>query len=118
MNIDPELLKRLDQLIEKLGLKAGQGWDLLVRQAYIDAFSWLPFLILWIVVTVVLLKVSRLCVVKANDDGEELWWIARVVCLLAAVGSAAGVCTCSSEMIRILLNPQGYALRTLLWTIR
>jgi hypothetical protein len=116
--IDPELLKRLDAIAAKLGVGAGEAWRIFIHQAYVEAWTWLPFVILWTVVTVMLLKVAAICRRYQKDQNEDLYGLGAVVCYLACVGSSAGIATCISSMVLILANPEAYALREILYRLR
>lgn len=108
--IDPELLKRLDALTEKLGMGAGEAWRIFVHQAYVEALSWLPYLALWVLVAIVLFRFSTFCKIEATKDGAN-WIVGRGALLVAAMLSLLGVAACLSSMFEILGNPEAYALK-------
>lgn len=120
-NIDPELLKRLDALARKFGAGAGDAWQILIRQAYVDACSWLPWLLLWAVTCVAMHGLFTTCRAKMeNDRGDDdgVWGIGAALCIIAFVCGAIGIIDCVSSMMVILLNPQGYVLREILSYLR
>lgn len=113
--IDPELLKRLDALTEKLGMGAGEAWRIFVHQAYVEALSWLPYLALWVLVAIVLFRFSTFCKIEATKDEDYAdganWIVGRGALLVAAMLSLLGVAACLSSMFEILGNPEAYALK-------
>jgi hypothetical protein len=116
--VDPELLKRLDALMAKFGVVGGEAWKALVRQSYADAFSWLPFLILWCAAATAGVFILRWCFRKIRSDyTEEGWYVAIGLTMLSLVGSGAGIASSVSGMIQILVSPEGHAIRDLLWHV-
>lgn len=117
--IDPELLKRLDALTDKLGVGAHQAWQIFIRQAHIEALSWVPWLILWIVAIFVFVWGSKKLDVKAAESSEPDGW--RVAQALMYAGVLLGACICMNCIVNVFLielNPQAYALKEILWRLK
>jgi hypothetical protein len=113
--IDPELLKRLDALTAKLGVGAGEAWRILIKGAYVEATSWIPFLLLWVFVMGFGLYLLRLC--RGIVDSEPKFWGYVGAGAMLCIG-LSGIAGCVSPILTLLLNPEGHALNTVLWSLR
>lgn len=108
-HIDPELLKRLDQLAAKLGVAASFLWHALIRQAYINAAE---NLVVAIILAVAALYLFRLSIVLWNwSDGHpntnDTGLGAGLVFFVGLVAAGFAI-TCICDTVDGFLNP-GYA---------
>lgn len=111
--ISDELLKRLDLLAQKLGVTIEHLWQVLVRQAYIEAY----FAIFWVILSVVLVTVACRYIVKTIDIAVKNNYDERlsgrivmsfVLGILALTSLMAALTQCSD--FGYLFNPEFYAL--------
>jgi hypothetical protein len=113
--INPEVLKRLDALMARFGVAAGEAWRALLLQSYADAISWLPFLFVWLGALVAAWFCLRWSIGRVRTQSASDCWEFAVACSgLAMVGFGAGIAACISSMLQILISPEGHALRDLL----
>lgn len=122
--IDPELLKRLDAIAAKMGVGAGEAWRIFIHQAYIEAWSWVPFILAWVMCCGVALygaSAFRKAGAKRMADGYSdcndytcSAWACRGVAVIFFVA----VMSCVSSMMMLALNPEAYALRELLFRLK
>lgn len=115
--IDPQILSRLDALAAKLGVGAGQAWQILLRQAKVEAASELFFLVIWAVSAFIFYRCCMVCVEKYKEE-EGDWFMGIGLSIAAGVGSMIGVAACLSYIFGVLVNPEGYALGTILSALR
>src|ERR1017187_7037314 len=108
--ISEELLKRLDVLAQKMGTTIDHLWQVLVRQAYIEAY----LAIFWIIISAVIITVSCRYILKSVEMDEEDPISAGRVTISITLGVLAVilfiVACCNVFSIGYLFNPEYYAL--------
>jgi len=111
--ISEELLKRLDLLAQKLGVTIEHLWQVLVRQAYVEAY----FAIFSIISSVVLVTVACRYIVKTIDIAVEDNYDKRLsgrIVLSFVLGILAVICLLTAlfqySNLGYLFNPEFYAL--------
>jgi hypothetical protein len=115
--VKDEILKRLDALSEKLGQTGGHLWEVLVRQAYIDAWSALVFALL-IAAFLVSFLVAGVKLVRAGSKDYDDEWKFAVGIVLILVGGFLTIPSLSFLWdARYIFNPEAAALQTVLRTL-
>lgn len=103
-----EILKRLDALAAKLGTTAQHLWAVLVREARIEAYEYVAWATLWLVLGAVAAYRFRCCF-KSDDLGGPAIFCAIVATLFFLIA-----CGCLAGLPGMLLNPEYWALQQVL----
>ena len=109
----PEQIQELlDRIFSIGGALASKGFDLAVRQVYVEIVFYLG----WIVVGIVLLHLAGRMVRwlrsgECDASDEVLTWVALAVVL---VGGVFVVLSSGTAILAHLINPQWYAVKLLL----
>jgi|SRR5579872_1815508 len=123
MTTQEEIFKRLDALADKLHVASGELWRIVLRQARVEVASDL----LWILVSIILIVLSyrrvrwainKICSRQDRynwPDDATLWlWPAALTTIVFTIVLVVNI----SEIWTPLLNPEFYALDTILRAIR
>lgn len=111
-----EVFSRIDAIGAKLGVAANHLWPVLVRQSYADAaidlvlgttfalvafrcYSWLPGL--W-----------------KKSDGDDVYFMGVCLSTLGLVAATVAVVVCLSQAAGRFINPEYYALQSVLDVLR
>lgn len=116
MTIDPEILKRLDGLSEKLGTASQKVWTVFIHQAHVeaavDAF--------WIVLATAGLYLSyrglRLSIGKAEQ--KDSWMAGVIICGIGIIVLTIVLGTNLAAIATPLINPEYWALQQILWLLK
>jgi hypothetical protein len=120
MNVDPEILKRLDTLAARLGVTADNLWAVLVKQASVQMWSVLLEIVLTGTLLCVLIWLCYRFACKAQSvgyDGDG-WVVAAMLTGVAAVVFAVILITDLTSLPTLLLNPRYWALKEILGVLK
>lgn len=107
-----EVLKRLDALAAKLGVASAHLWEVLTRQARIEAIEDVFWALMWLTISVFLGFVSKILFFKKEQpDAGLVVAIVSLVCFVAA-------CGCISNTPGMFFNPEYWALKQILDTLK
>jgi hypothetical protein len=110
MAMNPELLSRLDALAAKLGVASGQLWEILIRQARLDAINDIVWGLVQVAAIWFLVRLGYRKI-KADPHGWDDWIMAYILGGLACfMMSVFAVINLSGAPIQ-LINPQYWAFR-------
>lgn len=110
-------------LSEKLSVGAGHIWYVLTKQGLAEGAADLVYALLALIVLFISYKGLRWCVRKVDEKGEErmdaddaipLFLLSGTVFLIAGIVMAINL----AEGVKLLVNPEYYALQTVLDTIK
>ena len=103
-----EILKRLDALSAKLGVAAGHLWEILVRQARVDAFENVLLCILSLCGVCVFVRLASWVLKKADEEWAAFaFGCACVGAVACSIASLVGFCSLWTP----LLNPEYFAFQ-------
>ena len=115
MTIDPEILKRIDGLSQKLGATSEKVWSVLIRQAHIEAAMDVLWSIVCAALLFILYRVTVSSIRKDLDSSTDFPWIAVAVgSVIAMVILSIFLLACLTELPTPLLNPEYWALHEIL----
>lgn len=108
--VSEELLKRIDMLAQKMGTTIDHLWQVLVRQAYVEGY----FAIFWIILEVFLVTIAVRYIGKSIDLDKKgncsgSRGLASVVLAVLTIIFLLTACYQCSD-ISYLFNPEYYAL--------
>ena len=131
--MNEEVLKRLDALASKLNTTGAHLWEVLVKQARIEAIEWVCWALFWFALTYLSYKggmyVYKRCeepsiAVKADKVFDLPEWRGRgsveifvglfIVALVALVFGVA----CLSGLPGMFLNPEYWALKKVMESLK
>ncbi len=113
--MNEEILKRIDLLAAKIGVVGAHLWDVLVRQARIEAYESLGYSVFFGILSAVMFFVARKLYLGDTKPGSyrdtEGWQFVLVI-----FGAVAFFVTCGifSNVPSAILNPEYWALRELI----
>lgn len=112
--MNEQLWQRLDLLAERMGVTAAHLWDVLVRQAYVNAVEAGLFLALVLAAAAALRRWWRwwLGIEREWERTDKLLPLAIATAVVAAAGLAA--VACAIDALGGVLNPEYYALSKVL----
>lgn len=121
MDWKSETFKRLDAIGEKLGVAAAHLWSVLIRQGIAvgmqDCLIGMVWLGLWIAAMVISRHMRKTLAVKDDYEGEN-WIVGGYVLMGLAQLFLVGVGAYLFQGIVELVNPEFYALQTLLQSLK
>ena len=119
MRMSQEIAKVLDLLAERFGTTIEHLWEVMIRQAYIEAIMGIFVFALLLVVNIKFIKWAK--PITTNDDHEtwEKWGVDGVMPVMAS-GFIMLVISCIAFLMTIdnlvakLVNPEYWALQQIL----
>lgn len=118
MNINQELLSRLDALAAKLGTTASHLWAILLHQAYVVGYTDLGAGIVLAAIAVAGGLIGRKMWVKFDDHYAEAGLFGCVLCYFASLGCAIATVNLLYSAITELANPEYFALAEILKAVK
>jgi len=114
-NTMQEILKRVDALAAKLGVTADQLWGMLMKQASVELWSsllWIMLLSLLLVASV--FATSRAARRMAKDKDTANDFLLMIGGLLGIVVGTIGIAVTLSAIPTLIFNPEYWALKQLI----
>ena len=111
-----KLMSMLDVLAEKLGTTTELLWSVLVKQAEIESYIWLSWLLAWLFLFSILVLIFIKAAYTGKKQNWEMWgcWY---------IGVTASICIgitviafCYSQYLIAAYNPEYWALNEILST--
>lgn len=111
-----EILKRIDALAAKLGVASDHLWRVLTQQARIEAIEDLAWAALFFALSGASIWAIRWVIARRDDDNipGEL----GVVSVIAALVFFVVACNCIAGTPGMFLNPEYWALKQILETVK
>jgi hypothetical protein len=111
VDMNQELLKRLDALAEKLGTTGAMLWDVMIRQARVELVSDALFMGLNVLFVYLLYKWWKRVLDNAGE-GEAIGSV--IVSIVVLVFTIANVCELVFYVPTLLFNPKYWAFQQIM----
>jgi H+/Cl- antiporter ClcA len=114
--LQKEVFSRLDALADKLGVVSGHLWEVLVRQAYVEAISSCVFFVLAVIAIFGIYRYGVLTFAKIKSNEWDDFAIVpfTVIGVLVGLFSGIAIVTCVGTIITGFANPEYAALNSVL----
>jgi formate-dependent nitrite reductase membrane component NrfD len=116
--MDPELLKRIEVLAEKLGVTADHLWSVMLRQAQIETWMMASSLLLGIVGLALVVPMLKRAIHYDKKHENGLAFVSGAGAVLIGIASIGFVMTAVVNLPTLIANPEYWALKDLLSKVR
>ena len=112
-----QLMSMLEALAQTLGTTTELLWDVLVKQAVVEAQIWVIWGVVWVVVWGIMALSSAATALIGRKQEWELWGCWFTLTVFAVFMGSVCVIECYSGYLTVSQNPEFWALNEILNTI-
>lgn len=117
--MDNQVVGKVLEYIENVGTAvsngATYGFELLVKQQFVEGIVWTGFNLMWLIITIILVRsfFKRFKEVEYCKEDDVQLWILGISSGIFIVGSLVNI-LCMPENIMSIFNPEYYAIKEIM----